>query len=417
MSKTIIINRLLEKYENSKHLSDPGVSNRRVMLRVGSSKKELPEYEYENASIRDSFNESARSLEQAELISAEWVKGRPVLSCIVLNLDRVMDCYRLVGRTHPKDLALQIASMIETQLTDVTTAWILSWKDVICSEARQQYKIPAYCKKNLLLLKDLLQGFVGYDSLHGDPITMRAFSSKCYHDTKYFERNVRDMFLRIAQKFDSGLAQACEHEELSVRDQLAYLGIYARPELYELSGEISIHTATGLIDLHAAGAYGLALPSTSVDSIAFFDLLNINRVIFIENKTNYDEYILSERQPSDLVVYHGGFLSPQKKTLFGKIASAMPEACNCFFWADIDLGGFQMYSQLQKIIPKVMPMRMSGDDVIRHHHNGLLRQSSYLDTLVKSPYYIDGSPFKDAVDRILEYGVTIEQESFLSDEK
>ena len=96
MSKTIIINRLLEKYENSKHLSDPGVSNRRVMLRVGSSKKELPEYEYENASIRDSFNESARSLEQAGLISAEWVKGRPVLSCIVLNLDRVMDCYRLV---------------------------------------------------------------------------------------------------------------------------------------------------------------------------------------------------------------------------------------------------------------------------------------------------------------------------------
>ena len=198
---------------------------------------------------------------------------------------------------------------------------------------------------------------------------------------------------------------------------MAYLGIYARPELYELSGEISIHTATGLIDLHAAGVYGLALPSTSVDSITFFDLLNINRVIFIENKTNYDEYILSERQPSDLVVYHGGFLSPQKKTLFGKIASAMPEACKCFFWADIDLGGFQMYSQLQKIIPKVMPMRMSGDDVIRHHHNGLLRQSSYLDTLVKSPYYIDGSPFKDAIDRILEYGVTIEQESFLSDEK
>lgn len=38
----VILNRLLDKYENSKHLSEPGTSTRRVMLRVG--KKELPEY-------------------------------------------------------------------------------------------------------------------------------------------------------------------------------------------------------------------------------------------------------------------------------------------------------------------------------------------------------------------------------------
>ena len=29
-----IINRLLDKYENSRHLSDPGTSPRRVMLKV-----------------------------------------------------------------------------------------------------------------------------------------------------------------------------------------------------------------------------------------------------------------------------------------------------------------------------------------------------------------------------------------------
>ena len=50
----VILNRLLDKYENSKHLSEPGTSTRRVMLRVG--KKELPEYIYEDAAIRDSYN-------------------------------------------------------------------------------------------------------------------------------------------------------------------------------------------------------------------------------------------------------------------------------------------------------------------------------------------------------------------------
>ena len=45
MRKNVIISRLLDKYENSKHLFEPGVSNRRVMLRIGSGKKEFPEYD------------------------------------------------------------------------------------------------------------------------------------------------------------------------------------------------------------------------------------------------------------------------------------------------------------------------------------------------------------------------------------
>ena len=40
MSKEIIINRLLDKYESSKHLYEPGVSNRRVMLRTDPRKKD-----------------------------------------------------------------------------------------------------------------------------------------------------------------------------------------------------------------------------------------------------------------------------------------------------------------------------------------------------------------------------------------
>lgn len=42
----VILNRLLDKFENSKHLSEPNVSRRRVMLRI--DKRELPEYQYED---------------------------------------------------------------------------------------------------------------------------------------------------------------------------------------------------------------------------------------------------------------------------------------------------------------------------------------------------------------------------------
>ncbi len=414
MRKSVIISRLLDKYENSKHLLEPGTSNRRVMLRIGVGKKEFPEYDYQDASIRDAYNDAAILLEKEGFIKNEWVKGRPVLQCISLNLERIMDCYSLINRIHPKEVALKFDSLVKERLSGISTSWICSWRNEICEEAQKELRVPAYCKRDLSTLEDLLNAFCVYDALHGETITMRAFSSRCYHDTKYFERNVRELFLRVAQKYDNGLSQVCEQDNLGIRDQLAYLGIYARPELYELAGDAIIRTETGWINLHAADPFGLALPSTVVDSITAIDLTKIKRVIFIENKTNYDEYIRSELQEGELVVYHGGFLSPQKKKLFLKLGVEAQMRCDVYFWADIDLGGFQMYTQLQKLIPSVLPMRMSGDEVKKYHENGLARSVVYLEGLRIARDNREYPVFNDAIEEILKYGVTIEQEEFLS---
>ena len=77
----VILNRLLDKFENSKHLSEPNTSRRRVMLRI--DKRELPEYQYEDAVVRDAYNIAARELEQQALVRLEWARKQSVLSCIV----------------------------------------------------------------------------------------------------------------------------------------------------------------------------------------------------------------------------------------------------------------------------------------------------------------------------------------------
>ena len=245
----IILNRLLDKYENSKHLSAPGTSLRRVMLRVG--KKDLPEYVYEDAAIRDSYNEAALELEKQDLIQLEWVKGRPLIATIVLRLDQVMQCYASVTRVHPKTRVNQVVKLIDRSLNGVTVPWIVAWKTDICRLATEQLKIPAFCKTDDTLLQDLLCALREYSALSGS-ITMRAFSSKCFSDTKYFERNVRDLFLRIARKYDADLALSCDEKALGEKEQLAFLGIYARPELYELAGNCSIQTNLGNIYVGAA---------------------------------------------------------------------------------------------------------------------------------------------------------------------
>ena len=413
MNEEVILTHLLDKYERSKHLFQSGASGRGVMLKIDSRKKDFPEYDYENASIRDAWNTAAIHLEQEGLIQNEWVKGRPVLSCIRLNLNRVMDCYRLIGRTHPKELAMQVASLIREQLADASTCWIVAWRNQICADAQSEYRVPSYCKDDISALEDLLKAVASYDAMQGESTTMRAFSSKCYHDTKYFERNVRDLFLHIAQKYDVGLYQLSTQESLGTREQLAYLGIYAGPELYELAGDIVIHTETGSIHFCAATPYGLALPSTAVNHIVSIDLTQIQRIVFIENKTNYDEYLLSELTQGTLAVYHGGFLSPQKKKLFQKLGEAVQTNCDVFFWADIDLGGFQMFAQLQQLIPSLKPLRMSGSDVDKYHANGLIRSAPYLDHLKSDLAHQEYPLFTEAIQEILKYGVTIEQEAFL----
>ena len=110
-NQKIILNRLLNKYENSKHLLNPGTSLRRVMLKV--EKKDFPEYIYEDAVIRDAYNEAALELEKKHLVQLEWVKGRPVLSAIVLRLDQISQCYAFAERMHPKVRASQIIQLID----------------------------------------------------------------------------------------------------------------------------------------------------------------------------------------------------------------------------------------------------------------------------------------------------------------
>ncbi|MFQ9412275.1 MAG: Wadjet anti-phage system protein JetD domain-containing protein [Evtepia gabavorous] len=82
------------------------------------------------------------------------------------------------------------------------------------------------------------------------------------------------------------------------------------------------------------------MPSTSVDGIISFDLSRIRRIIFIENKTNYDEFILSELRPDELAVYHGGFFSPQKRKFLRKSRHPCKKRFQ-FLWADIDLADFK----------------------------------------------------------------------------
>lgn len=410
MERRVILSRLLDKFESSKHLLQPGVSLRRVMLRI--DRKELPEYKYDEGSvIRDAYNNAAISLEKDGLVSVEWARpGR--MSVIALNLPSLDEAYRRCGRQHPRDKADAVIALLERALPEPSCDWISCWKQEICETACRTYKVPSACKDGLSSLEKLVTAFRVYDCLNGTPISMRAFSIACFQDSKIFERECRDEFLRIAEKYDVELNETCRQRDLSQREKLAFLGIYARPELFELSGSCKIKTLDGVIDLAAAGKFGIGLPSTMTDSILAFDLTGINRITLIENKTNYDEYLLSEKAADELVLYHGGFLSPQKEKVYETLSGSVHDGTAVVFWADIDWGGFRMFEKLQAIFPGLSPMRMCAEDVVKYHSSGKPRGADYLAQLQVCRNDNKYPLFSEVIDQILKYGVTIEQEVF-----
>ena len=410
MDRGLILQRLLDKYEKSKHLRQPGVSNRRVMLRTEQG--ELPEYRYETAEIRDRFNQAAQGLERDGLVRVEYVQGRPVIAVIVLNLDRVDQAYQAANRTHPAETAAEICALIQEGLAEIKTEWIQAWRDCTCQEIEQTWRIPAFYKQGADYARDFIRLLSCYDKLDGEAATTRAFSSICFHDSKRFEREFQSEFLRAAARFHPALAEYSALEEPSDRELLAFLGIDSHPELFLLSGLCSLTTSAGKVDISPLFPHGIALPGSVVDEILAVHIQRIKRIILIENMTNYNEFLRTEICPDELVVYHGGFASPKKRQLLHKIAGSLHPETGVYFWADIDLGGFQMFALLQELFPQLTPMRMAAEDVTRLAPYGLARKAPYLQKLQAALAQRAYPLFDDAIQMILHYGVTIEQEAF-----
>jgi len=413
MERQLILTRLLEKYENSAHLRNPGKSSRRVMLQI--LRNDLPEYTFETAGVRDRFNDAVRKLESEKLVKAEWLSDRPVIKVIALNLDsgQIKNAYQAADRIHPVKAAEDFSVIVENALSDVKTPWICSWRDDVIEKTRETLQLPSVCKQGDSFARDFVKLLAYYDSLNGTAVTTRAFSTACFQNSKRFEQEFQSIFIREAKRYDTEVAELSGQKEFGAREVLALMGIYSHPELYQLSGRCRIITRSGAVDLSPLFPFGIAIHGSAVDDIDSFDTDGIQKVIFIENLTNYNEFLRTEISPNEMVIYHGGFFSPKKRVLLQRLSESLSPETGICFWGDIDLGGFQMYYRLREIFPLLTPLRMSAEDVVRYSRSGLKRDTQYLQELQEALYRGEYQLFSEAIRMILKYGVSIEQETFL----
>lgn len=405
--ETFILNNLLDKYESSKKFQGTQ-TNRRILLKVSSDKKLMSSLEsYEQ---RSAFFTELVKLKKLNLIDYFWVKGERdnIVKEIVLNTEPepLSNSYALLNKPETKDTINSLLALLTKTKNEIKNlpeiAYFLEQSRLKISS---QMKFTRHFTDDLELDRNLCKFLVELDHLPTEQ-TERLISTKLYNDSKYFEKELKSKVLSI-------LRQVQKDNDLEVSDDaslLAQYGIVRYPQLFFFSGPIRIYLKNqGSVD-YSCFAQSAIIDSKFIQQIETIDTSKIHKVLFIENKASYYQY-LNHSHPDELVVYHGGCFSPIAKEFFKKIHDSASKI-SFSHWSDIDLGGFRIFVRLQnEIIPELQPYLMDVKTLLTYENKAIkITNQDYLTSLqnlLTDPYY---RVFNKVIELMINKKIKLEQE-------
>lgn len=361
----LILDKLLDKYEK-RTVS----SNRRVRIFLSKNEVKIPSIE---SSGYSEFRDSMLELKSKGFIEFDWERQNFIIKSIWLNIENAGTVYQYLERQPLGSKAKNIVSIIEKSLQKITLKWIREYLETEYANIFEKEKLKGIWSKEQELICNFLTAFECIDSLNGNSVSMRAFSVKAYGDSKKFEREIKPYVIPVVKRYEPNLNDI---EEVSEREVLAQVGIIMMPEIFEFCGNIRIQFSDGMVDFSPI-LHGSCISGECVFDIQDIEILNTDRIIFIENKTNYSEYCLNSKNKRELVVYHGGFYSPQRGEFFKKLCTGID--IPVYFWGDIDYGGFKMFVRLKNnIINTLHSLNMDLHSYNRYKSQGLSRNDDYI---------------------------------------
>ena len=409
--KEVILNALLDKYEKSKsYLNDV---NRRIIIKA----ENIKQYHVENYDDKIVFHNIVKELKKKKLVDFSWIKYEEdnSLNEIWLIKENIDVAYNEIDRDNPKQAYQEI--LLYLQKTMFKEQWIVKF----CDEMKE-YMLKRQ-KENPLLPKNKAKGILialqEIDNMQlsrdANNILKRTFSMKCYHDSKYFEKNIESILTKIIKRYYINTDSENILEEISDNDVLAQIGIVKYPEVIEFCGNMKCEI-DGVKLTFSSKTKGSYINAYTIQNMNHIELLNTRKIVFVENKANYIDYI-ENKEDDEFVIYHGGFYSPIKGKFFEKIYNASNEGKDKYIyyhWSDIDIGGFKIYARLRdNIIPELLPYKMDKNTLIENKIYWNSFDDKYRELLKKLKQENKYSIFFEVIDYMLENNIRLEQESII----
>lgn len=384
-----LLNKLLDKYENSK-LSKGGTQvNRKITLatkdEVLSSYNGNDSYKY-----ADRNDASIRKLEELGFLKASF-KG-DVFKSLTLNVDSVSEIYKYLRRTSPAEENAKVLEILSKYHFDNFVANFIS---DIQRSVEEKYTYPKSffndAKQLDLILKTLQSLF-----LLDKETKIRDFSTHYLGDSKIFE-SIKGKVIKILRKYTS-------LEELTDEEVLESFNLGKNSSYVLLKNKLRFRLNKSLIDLDELG-FEFSLSDEMIEEIEF-EPSDLTKVITVENLTSF--YGLKDENA--LVIYLAGFHNHTKQKLLVKLYEAFPKAEYLHF-GDIDAGGFWILANLRvKTGIPIKPYKM-GIEELKSNFAGLKKLTANdKERLTKMLGDETFSEFKETIRFMLDNDVKLEQE-------
>jgi hypothetical protein len=418
----LILERLLRKYEDSAHARGDTETSRRVLLRFGPRSTDVKEYVVEDYDGREAFHEAVRELAAQGLVGCEWERGsdRGVLSRVWLVLESIEAAYGVAGlnpRAQAVDRVLRCLADALGELEEGSAAWVrVALLDISERIGRNRRLSPSLPEEPELAVAviDALRALARLDFVE---VSQRIFSVRVYRDSKFFERKVRSRLLPFLRRYGPWKDSIDEEERPDDDVLLAQAGLFKNPEVLEFRGPVRLRFEGGETDCTPL-LRGATLSSAMVPILQGIEASRVRHVLFIENRTNYEDRIQQSNREGELVVYHGGFLSRRRARFFSMLAESLPKDCLIEHWGDIDLGGLHILLELRKVVAprKVCAWRMDRATLVEMRAHAVTFDAAYrkrLEKALESSDVLLNEDVADVVRCMLETGLRLEQEALV----
>lgn len=408
----LILEALLDKYERTNAFRTGISSSKRVLLKLyDSGKTDFSLYDIEESVCRVEINQAVLNLASKDLLCFEWMKGEKnhILAKVWLNLELLSNAYAYVGKTPKNDEIDVICLHILDSLDDAQTNWaqrfLQDTYDAISTKRSIGKRLPEDKQER----DDLLDAICFSSKMQEVQLLERVFSMQCFGDSKRFEHTVRKRLLSILRKYLDLEVDATDE------DLLRQVGIVKYPEQFEFCGNILLRTTQADISFSNLN-YGVSLFRDELTQRDFVIDHTVERIISIENRANFIDYIYRQRAENELVIYHGGQYSPAKKKFLQKIASAMSDGCTWLHWGDIDYGGFSMLARLRREINKnVKPYLMGMNELTQYEKLCCTISPEYTKKLKQLLAHEELSDCFPTLQYMISTKIKLEQEAFLTE--
>ena len=305
-----ILNRLLDKYENSV-ISKKG-SNRNIKITLNLKDKEPSTYVCKDSyNYRDANDAILALYQQKGFIFVEKDQYGDFKS-LSLNIAEIDSVYDFLKRKNPAEELCKICNVLDGEKSQGVIGNFVSYCNKWIS---QKYSFPKLYFDSCEQLVDILLGIKEIQMLDKET-KFRDFSVKVYGDSKKFEK-LKSKIAKIFYDFD----EECIVDDF---DAEAVLEIFSEKNLVRntsyaiIKGDITFDLKGVIINLNQLG-YEYCLSDEMIHDLRFIKT-DAKKVITVENLTTF--YDFSEK--GYIVLYLGGFHNYTKRMLIKKLQESYP---------------------------------------------------------------------------------------------